>query len=175
MSRLRVELCGDASEGAYRLIRLAAKAAFAAFDYDFDGQVTVTITDDEGIREYNREYRDIDRSTDVLSFPLNDFYRGQPKQPMGALVDPVTCDVPLGDMIISLEHARAQAAEYGHSMARECAYLTVHSMLHLLGYDHVDEGKKKAAMRAKEEEILARLSLTRKEAPAQPEEKGTEV
>lgn len=175
MSNLKVELCGETAGGAAKLIRLAAKAAFAAFDYAFDGQVAVTITDDAGIREYNREYRDIDRSTDVLSFPLNDFYRGQPREPLGALLDPVTHRVPLGDMMISLEHARAQAAEYGHSLARECAYLTVHSMLHLLGYDHVDEGAEKAVMRAKEEEILARLGLTRQEAPVQSEEKGTEV
>lgn len=71
--------------------------------------------------------------------------------------------LPLGDMIISAERARAQAKEYGHSFARECAYLTVHSMLHLLGYDHLDEGVEKAAMRAAEEAILAKLGLSRKE------------
>ena len=109
----------------------------------------------------------------MLSFPLNDFYRGEPREPLEELLDPVTGLVPLGDMILSLEHARAQAAEYGHGLARECAYLTVHSMLHLLGYDHVDEGEEKAAMRAKEEEILARLSLTRQ--TAEQAEKGTEA
>ena len=81
---------------------------------------------------------------------------------MGELVDPVTCTVPLGDMIISVERAKEQAADFGHGLARECAYLTVHSMLHLVGYDHVYEGEEKAAMRAKEEEILAVLGLTRK-------------
>ena len=173
MSKLKVELLGEAAGGAAKLIRLAAKAAFSAFDYGFDGQVTVTVTDDEGIRAYNRDYRQVDRSTDVLSFPLNDFYRGEPREPLEELLDPVTGLVPLGDMILSLEHARAQAAEYGHGLARECAYLTVHSMLHLLGYDHVDEGEEKAAMRAKEEEILARLSLTRQ--TAEQAEKGTEA
>ncbi len=173
MSKLKVELLGEAAGGAAKLIRLAAKAAFSAFDYGFDGQVTVTVTDDEGIRAYNRDYRQVDRSTDVLSFPLNDFYRGAPREPLEELLDPVTGLVPLGDMILSLEHARAQAAEYGHGLARECAYLTVHSMLHLLGYDHVDEGEEKAAMRAKEEEILARLSLTRQ--TAEQAEKGTEA
>ncbi|MBR5537364.1 MAG: rRNA maturation RNase YbeY [Clostridia bacterium] len=162
MAKLKVELCGMTENDTARLIRLAAKAAFARFDYPFDGQVTVTITDNEGIRAFNKEFRDIDAPTDVLSFPLNDFYRGVPDAEMGELVDPVTCTVPLGDMIISVERAKEQAADFGHGLARECAYLTVHSMLHLVGYDHVDEGEEKAAMRAKEEEILAVLGLTRK-------------
>lgn len=173
MSKLRVELLGEAASGTAKLIRLAAKTAFSTFDYGFDGQVTITITDDESIRSYNRDYRQVDRSTDVLSFPLNDFSRGEPQESLAEMLDPVTGLVPLGDIILSLDHARAQAAEYGHGLARECAYLTVHSMLHLLGYDHVDEGEEKAAMRAKEEEILARLSLTRRE-PEQAE-KGTEL
>ena len=161
MAKLKVELCGMTEDGTAKLIRLAAKAAYARFDYPFDGQVTVTITDDEGIRKYNNEFRQIDKATDVLSFPLNDFYRSVPDCEMGELMDPVTCCVPLGDMIISVERAKEQAKEYGHGLARECAYLTVHSMLHLLGYDHVDEGEEKAAMRKKEEEILAVLGLTR--------------
>ena len=163
MAKLKVELCGMTENDTARLIRLAAKAAFARFDYPFDGQVTVTITDNEGIRAFNKEFRDIDAPTDVLSFPLNDFYRGVPDAEMGELIDPVTRTVPLGDMIISVERAREQAADFGHGLARECAYLTVHSMLHLVGYDHVDEGEEKAAMRQKEEEILAVLGLTRKE------------
>lgn len=163
MAKLRVELRGMTGDGTAKLIRLAAKAAFARFDYPFDGQVTVTITDDAGIREYNREYRRIDSATDVLSFPLNDFYRGVPGEELGELMDPVSCSVPLGDMIISIQRAREQAREYGHGLARECAYLTVHSMLHLLGYDHVDEGEEKAAMREQEEAILALLGLSRRE------------
>ena len=162
MARLKVELCGMTEDGTAKLIRLAAKAAYARFDYPFDGQVTVTITDDEGIRKYNNEFRQIDKATDVLSFPLNDFYRSVPGEDMTELMDPITCEVPLGDMIISVERAREQAEEYGHGMARECAYLTVHSMLHLLGYDHVDEAEEKAAMREKEEEILSVLGLSRK-------------
>lgn len=163
MAKLRVELRGMTGDGTAKLIRLAAKAAFARFDYPFDGQVTVTITDDAGIREYNREYRRIDSATDVLSFPLNDFYRGVPGEELGELMDPVSRSVPLGDMIISIQRAREQAQEYGHGLARECAYLTVHSMLHLLGYDHVDEGEEKAAMREQEEAILALLGLSRSE------------
>jgi len=161
MAKLKVELCGMTEDGTAKLIRLAAKAAYARFDYPFDGQVTVTITDDEGIRKYNNEFRQIDKATDVLSFPLNDFYRSVPGEDMTELMDPITCEVPLGDMIISVERAREQAKEYGHGMARECAYLTVHSMLHLLGYDHVDEAEEKAAMREKEEEILSVLGLSR--------------
>ena len=161
MAKLKVELCGMTEDGTAKLIRLAAKAAYARFDYPFEGQVTVTITDDEGIRKYNQTYRQIDKATDVLSFPLNDFYRSVPECEMGELMDPVTRCVPLGDMIISVERAKEQAKEYGHGLARECAYLTVHSMLHLLGYDHVDEGEEKAAMREKEEEILAVLGLSR--------------
>ena len=162
MAKLKVELCGMTEDGTAKLIRLAAKAAYARFDYPFDGQVTVTNTDDEGIRKYNNEFRQIDKATDVLSFPLNDFYRSVPGEDMTELMDPITCEVPLGDMIISVERAREQAKEYGHGMARECAYLTVHSMLHLLGYDHVDEAEEKAAMREKEEEILSVLGLSRK-------------
>lgn len=162
MAKLKVELCGMTEDGTAKLIRLAAKAAYARFDYPFDGQVTVTITDDEGIRKYNNEFRQIDKATDVLSFPLNDFYRSVPGEDMTELMDPITCEMPLGDMIISVERAREQAKEYGHGMARECAYLTVHSMLHLLGYDHVDEAEEKAAMREKEEEILSVLGLSRK-------------
>ena len=103
----------------------------------------------------------MDSATDVLSFPLNDFYRGEPREALEELLDPTTGRVPLGDMILSLERAQAQAAEFGHSVARECAYLTVHSMLHLLGFDHVDEGEEKAAMRREEEAILAVLGLPR--------------
>lgn len=162
MSRLKVDLEGQAGPGERSLIRLAAKAAFAAFDYPFDGEVHISVTDDEGIRQYNRDYRQIDRPTDVLSFPLNDFYRGTTEESPEDLLDPETGRVPLGDMILSLERAKAQGREYGHGAARECAYLTVHSMLHLLGYDHVDEGEEKAAMREKEEEILSVLGLSRK-------------
>ncbi len=162
MSKLKVDLEGQASPAAVSLIRLAAKAAYAAFDYPFDGEVHIQITDDEGIREYNRDYRQIDKATDVLSFPLNDFYRGEPEEDPAELIDPETGRVPLGDMILSLERAKAQGREYGHGAARECAYLTVHSMLHLLGFDHVDEGEEKAAMREREESILSVLGLSRK-------------
>ncbi len=163
MARLRVNVEGIRDDLATRLIRISAKAAFYHFDYPFDATVDITITDDEGIREYNREYRDIDKATDVLSFPMGDFYQSVPQTPPGRMMDLGTGRLPLGDMIISAQRARAQAQEFGHSFARECAYLTVHSMLHLLGYDHVDEAEEKAAMRAEEEAILAKLGLARTE------------
>ena len=163
MARLKVNVDGIRDDLAIRLIRISAKAAFYHFEYPFDAMVDVTVTDDAGIREYNREYREIDKATDVLSFPMGDFYQSVPQTPPGMMMDPGTGMLPLGDMIISAERARAQAKEYGHSFARECAYLTVHSMLHLLGYDHLDEDVEKAAMRAEEEAILAKLGLSRKE------------
>ena len=106
----------------------------------------------------NREARQVDKATDVLSFPAFDLRPGELPGPEDA--DPGTGLVPLGDMMISMEHVKAQAKEYGHSNRRELAYLTVHSVLHLLGYDHVDEGPMKAQMRGREEDILAELGLS---------------
>lgn len=148
---------------AEKLITDAARAAFALFEFPFDAAVDVTMTDDAGIREVNRQTREIDSATDVLSFPMLEFshgsYQGSAKQDC----DPETGRLFLGDILISLERARVQAQEYGHSTERECAYLTVHSMLHLLGYDHMDEGEEKAAMRQREEQALATMGLKREE------------
>ena len=102
----------------------------------------------------------MDRPTDVLSFPMFELEPGVP--PEGeAFLDPETGRCPLGDMCISLERAAAQAEEYGHSLDRELCYLAVHSALHLLGYDHLDEGPMKRQMRAREEAILGKLGITR--------------
>lgn len=116
-------------------------------------EINVMITNDEGIRAINKAYRDIDKATDVLSFPMFQLTPGTPPEGEEYL-DPETQMCPLGDMAISLERAIAQAKEYGHTVKREVGYLTIHSVLHLLGYDHVDEAEEKAAMR-KEEEIIA--------------------
>ena len=105
--------------------------------------------------------REVDRATDVLSFPEFDLQPGE--LPDGEDADPGTGLVPLGDMVISMEHVAAQAKEYGHSNRRELAYLVVHSVLHLLGYDHLDEGLQKKQMRAREEAILAELGITRED------------
>ncbi len=161
MGRLKVETDGQAPENVKRLIRIAAKSAYAYFGYPFDAEMSVLFTDDAGIRRINAEHRGIDSATDVLSFPLCDFVRGECKTPESE-TDLDTGRLPIGDMVLSLEHAKAQAEEYGHGLARECAYLTVHSVLHLLGFDHTDEGPEKATMREKEEEILKRLGLERK-------------
>ena len=125
-------------------------------------EVNVLVTNDAGIHTINKASRDIDRPTDVLSFPMFNFIPGDPPADWGEFQDPATGLVPLGDMCISLERAEAQAKEYGHSLRREVGYLTIHSMLHLLGYDHLDEGVMKAQMREREEAIAASIpNMTR--------------
>ena len=118
-------------------------------------EINVLVTDDKGIQTINRESRNIDRPTDVLSFPMFQLEAGNPPKDWTEYEDPETGLVPLGDMCISLERAMAQAQEFGHSVRREVGYLTIHSMLHLLGYDHLDEGEQKRQMRAREETIAA--------------------
>ncbi len=138
---------------AASLIRRAAETALEAEKIDLPCIVSVMLTDDEGIRALNREFRGIDRATDVLSFPLNELTAGK----FDAAVcehDPETGAVLLGDMVISLPRCERQGEEYGHGFEREIRYLTVHSVLHLLGYDHVDEGEQKRLMRAREKAIM---------------------
>ena len=120
-------------------------------------EINVLVTDDEGIRIINRESRDMDKATDVLSFPMFQLEPGNPPIDWVDYQDPESGLVPLGDMCISLERAIAQAQEFGHSTRREVGYLTIHSMLHLLGYDHLDEGPMKKQMRGREEEIAASI------------------
>lgn len=115
--------------------------------------ISVVLTDDEGIHRVNREFRDVDRPTDVLSFPMNELTPGK--------FDADACErdmdtgaVLLGDMMISVPRCEAQGEEFGHGYEREIMYLTVHSVLHLLGYDHVDEGEMKRHMRAREKAIM---------------------
>ena len=125
-------------------------------------EINVLVTDDAGIRIINRESRDLDKPTDVLSFPMFQLEPGNPPSDWLEYEDPATGLVPLGDMCISLERAVAQAQEFGHSTRREVGYLTIHSMLHLLGYDHLDEGPQKRQMRGREEAIAASIpNMTR--------------
>lgn len=124
-------------------------------------EINVLVTDDEAIRVINREGRGIDKATDVLSFPMFELTPGELPESWDAYIDPGTGLVPLGDMAISYERAKQQAQEFGHSTRREVGYLTIHSVLHLLGYDHVDEGEMKKQMRAREEAILADVELPR--------------
>ena len=149
----------SAPQGLEDGLRRVITAALAAEGVDVPCEVDVLLTNDSGIHEINREMRQVDASTDVLSFPEFDLRPGELPAPEDA--DPGTGLVPLGDMVISMEHVAAQAKEYGHSNRRELAYLVVHSVLHLLGYDHLDEGPQKKQMRAREEAILAELGITR--------------
>ena len=120
-------------------------------------EINVLVTNDRGIHAINKASRDIDRPTDVLSFPMFNLEAGNPPQDWDEYLDLETGLCPLGDMCISLERAIAQAKEFGHSTRREVGYLTIHSMLHLLGYDHLDEGPQKAQMRSREEAIAAKI------------------
>ncbi|MBQ9347223.1 MAG: rRNA maturation RNase YbeY [Oscillibacter sp.] len=148
------------NEGQRAFLRKCVRTALAAEGVDFPCEVDILVTGDEGIRDLNREQRGIDAATDVLSFPALELRPGELPDPETD-ADPATSRVPLGDMAISMEHVTAQAKEYGHSNRRELGYLAVHSVLHLLGYDHMDEGEEKARMRAREEAILAELGLVR--------------
>ncbi len=137
--------------GTKLLVRKACMATLVEENFSQNAEVDVTIVNDEQIREYNIQYRSIDKSTDVLSFPLGE--NGEYD------INPVTNNAMLGDIVISIEHALAQADLFGHGLRREIGYLTVHSMLHLLGYDHVNGGLEQANMRDKEETILKKLGL----------------
>lgn len=140
----------------YRLKMLVRAAVAATLDYEQyqnPVEVSVTFTDNEKIRELNRKFRGIDRATDVLSFPLFDYEGQTDEPPVDELVG------MLGDIVISLEQAEKQAEEYGHSFEREAAFLCVHSMLHLLGYDHETSKEDEADMRRRQSEILARMGL----------------
>ncbi len=134
-------------------------AALSAEEVDIPCEINVLVTDDAGIHTINLDMRGVDRPTDVLSFPMFELTPGE--HPGAQDADPATGLVPLGDMVLSLERARVQAQEFGHSVQREVCYLAVHSVLHLLGYDHMDEGAMKAQMRAREEAILSGLGITR--------------
>lgn len=142
-------------------LRNCINAALRAEHVSVPVEINVLVTDNEGIRVINNAYRQIDRETDVLSFPMFSFTPGALPRDLKPYLDEQTGLLPLGDMAISLEKTRAQAKEFGHSVKREIGYLTIHSVLHLLGYDHVDEAEMKKQMRAREEAIAEELGLTR--------------
>lgn len=116
-------------------------------------EINILVTNDRGIHQINLATRNIDSPTDVLSYPMFQLEPGCPPDDSVEFLDFETGLCPLGDMCLSLERATAQAAEFGHSVKREVGYLTIHSMLHLLGYDHLDEGPQKKQMREREEMI----------------------
>lgn len=139
--------------GIRMLIRRCCQAVLQTEGFPEEAEVSVSFISNEEIKNLNRDFRNVDSVTDVLSFPLgeNGVYDRNPES--GALL--------LGDIVISMQKAEQQAELYGHSLQREVAYLTVHSMLHLLGYDHVNGGLEQVRMREREETVLAKLGLTR--------------
>ena len=139
------------------IITKCIEATLGAENITVPCEINVMVTDDRGIHAVNLASRQIDRPTDVLSFPMFELEPGNPPEEWDEYLDPGTGLCPLGDMCISLERAIAQAKEYGHSVRREVGYLTIHSMLHLLGYDHLDEGEMKRQMRAREEAIAGMI------------------
>ena len=146
-----------------RIIRTCIQETLRAEGISAKCEINVLVTNDAGIHTINRESRNIDSPTDVLSFPMFQLEAGNPPKDWSEYEDPETGLVPLGDMCISLERATAQAQEFGHSVRREVGYLTIHSMLHLLGYDHLDEGEQKRQMRAREEAIAAGIRGMRRD------------
>lgn len=141
---------------AYRFVHRAVRAALEAEGVSEPCTVDVTLTNDAHIREINRQFRKVDSATDVLSFPLCELTPGQ-FDPDACGWDPDSETIPLGDVVLSLERCARQGEEFGHGFEHELMYLTVHSILHLLGYDHVDEGAQKKQMRAREKRIMALL------------------
>ena len=147
------ERTGLGHNNAATLIRKAICRTLDAEGVKVPCAVSVLLTDEEGIRRVNREFRDVDSATDVLSFPMNELTPGA--------FDPEACErdldsgmLLLGDMLLCLPRCESQGEEFGHGFAREIQYLCVHSVLHLLGYDHLDEGEQKQQMRAREKAIM---------------------
>lgn len=143
-----------------KLIRQAIRIALAYENVSALCEINVLVTDDQKIRDINREFRGIDAVTDVLSFPMQEFSPPGWKEPDACNIDPDSGLLPLGDIVFSAERLEKQAREHSQSSGKETAYLTVHSVLHLLGYDHVDEADEKKQMRAREKEIMKEIVIT---------------
>lgn len=141
--------------GVRLLVRRCCHAVLVNENFEGSAEISVKFVNDEEIHALNRDYRNVDRSTDVLSFPLGEDGVYDINNDTGAKM--------LGDIVISIDHAKAQAEEYGHTLEREIGFLTVHSMLHLLGYDHENGGLEAVRMREKEETALTQLGLKRNE------------
>jgi len=139
------------------VIKKCIDTTLAAENITVPCEINVLVTNDKGIHAINLASRQIDRPTDVLSFPMFELEPGNPPEDWEDYLDPGSDHCPLGDMCISLERAQLQAKEFGHSVRREVGYLTIHSMLHLLGYDHLDEAEMKRQMRAREEAIAGMI------------------
>lgn len=160
-NRVRIKYNGHRTAHRYKLlIRAAVNNVLKCENVDVPCLVDVSITDNENIQTLNKQFMGKNRPTDVLSFPMQSLTAGAFEYDEHEL-DVKTGRLPLGDIVISLEQAKIQAKEYGHPVKREIAYLTVHSMLHLLGYDHMDEGEEKKFMRSREEAVLGIMGITR--------------
>ncbi|MGE4354237.1 MAG: rRNA maturation RNase YbeY [Oscillospiraceae bacterium] len=149
---------GLGSPNAFRLIKKAAAATLLAEGITVPCEINVMLTDDTGIHKINLKFRGVDRPTDVLSFPMNELTPGKFDAAV-CEINPESGKVLLGDMALSLERARAQGEAFGHGSERELCYLTIHSVLHLLGYDHMDEGGEKREMRSHEKLVCERLGI----------------
>lgn len=156
----------DFSFDVEQIVEQVAEEVLEMENCPYEVQLNVLLTDNEGIRAYNKEYRNIDRETDVLSFPNLDFTEPGlfevDEDQEADYFDPDTGEMILGDIIISVDKVREQAESYGHSEKREFAFLVAHSMLHLSGYDHMEE-EEAAVMEAKQEQVLQKLGITRAE------------
>ena len=158
MSKVKVVISNEQSEfriptGVRMLVRRCCTAVLVKEGFSDPAEISVTFVDDDAIQALNKQYRNIDRSTDVLSFPLGENGIYDTNNDTGAKL--------LGDIVISVPHAIDQADRYGHTLQREIGFLTVHSMLHLLGYDHVNGGIESVRMREKEEAVLTQMGLKR--------------
>ena len=158
MSKVKVVISNEQNEmriptGVRLLVRRCCTAVLVQEEFEGAAEVSVTFVDDDTIHQLNKQYRNIDRATDVLSFPLGENGVYDINNDTGAKL--------LGDIVISIPHAVDQADRYGHTLQREIGFLTVHSMLHLLGYDHVNGGMDSVRMREKEETVLTKLGLKR--------------
>ena len=160
MLRHKILVSGEVKYPRYavRLVKKSIRTALSMEGVKVRCEVNVLFTDDAGIQNLNREMRDVDRPTDVLSFPAFSFIP-EAFDPADGEIDPESGNLPLGDMALNLDRIKKQGEEYGTGEKRETAYLTVHSILHLLGYDHMDEGEQKKQMRRREDEIMKEMKL----------------
>ena len=158
--------CDEGFEKGMEYETLISKVIEASLDYEkcpYEVEVNVVLTGNKEIHQVNKEFRDIDKPTDVLSFPAIDYESPSDFEVLEDYMEyfnPETGELLLGDIMISIEQAKNQAEEYNHSLERELAFLTAHSMLHLCGYDHVEE-EERVVMEQKQEEILTLLGITR--------------
>lgn len=158
MNKVKVIISDEQKEitvprGIRMLIRRCCNAVLQSEKFGSDAEVSVSFVDNERIHELNAQYRNVDRETDVLSFPMGENGEYDTNMDTGAKI--------LGDIVISVPKAMEQAKAYNHSLQREIGFLTVHSMLHLLGYDHENGGIEQVHMREKEEEVLTKIGLKR--------------